>query len=121
MSDPLNMDELMTRDGITPEMSLELERKLTMTLEKKRREVRRIRMAVVVAWLLLICVFIAGAIIEGLAGHHPVAGALAATAQAGLVIAVFLTASWYVRSTSLRFACIMEALTAIQKQLAKKE
>jgi membrane protein YdbS with pleckstrin-like domain len=120
MSNPIDIERLMAYDGITPEVGLELERKLVMAIEKKRREVRHIRIAVVVAWLLLLCLVIAGGIID-YAGHSLTAKTISAFAQACLIIALFLTVSWHVRSVSLRFTIISDTLAAIQNQLSKKE
>jgi hypothetical protein len=121
MSNHIDIERLMVHDGITPELGLELERKLVMAIEKKRRAVRRIRIAVVVAWLLLLCLIIAGGVMEAYSRHSIIPKTISVIARACFVVALFFTVSWYVRSVSLRFAIISDALAAIQNQLSKKE
>ena len=109
----------MAHDGITPDVGVELERKIGMALEKKRREVRRLRIAVVVAWLLLFGLIVTGGIVEACVGHSVIPQAVSVIAQACLVVALFFTASWYMRSVSLRLAQISDTLTDVQNQLSE--
>jgi len=90
-----------------------------MLIDKKRRQVRRIRWAVGIAWVVLLAVCIVGGTMELSAGDRLVSASIAWFARALLLVALFLTVSWYVRSVSLRFDIIQQALEAIQDRLEK--
>lgn len=96
-----------------------LERRVLMLIDKKRRQVRRIRWAVGIAWVVLLAVCIVGGTMELSAGDRLVSASIAWFARALLLVALFLTVSWYVRSVSLRFDIIQQALGAIQDRLEK--
>ena len=97
----------------------DLERKTLMSIEKKHRQIRRLRWVVVSVWIGLVALFVAGGVTEATAGRGVVTSTVAAIAQAMLLIALFLTVSLYVRSVSLRFAVIQQALAAIQDRLGQ--
>jgi F0F1-type ATP synthase assembly protein I len=86
-------------------------------IKKKSRQVCRIRRVVVAAWILFVCLLLVGAFIETFQGHSVSTQTLAIIARAMLLIAVFLTVSWYVRSVDIRFARIQAALSTIQDGL----
>ena len=88
-----------------------------MLIEKKRHQVRRMRLIVPGVWGALVVLLIIGAITEAAMGHGAVTSTIAMIIQATLVIALFLSSSWYVRDVSLRFDSIQQALAAIQDQL----
>ena len=114
-----DIERLMSHDGITPDVGVELERKIGMAIEKKRREVRRMRIAVVVAWSMLAGLVIAWGIVEAVAGRSVLSGAVGIIAQACLTVALFFTISWHLRNVSLRFIQMSDALTDIQNQLSE--
>jgi F0F1-type ATP synthase assembly protein I len=86
-------------------------------IAKKSRQVRRIRRVVVVAWILFVCLLLVGAFIETFQGRSVSTQTLAIIARAMLLIAGFLTVSWYVRSVDIRFVRIQAALSTIQEGL----
>jgi len=87
-----------------------------MAVERKRRQVARMRIAVAVGWLALVLVMVAGGIAEA-AGWQILGSTLAMVARAAFVLAIFFTISWYVRNVSLRFDSVQQALAAIQERL----
>lgn len=95
-----------------------LERRIMMTIKKKRRQVNRMRWAVGTAWGLLLVLIIIGGFFELTRGNSILTSTMAVVAQATFVIALFLTVSWYVRSVSLRFDSVQQALAAIYDQIA---
>jgi hypothetical protein len=97
----------------------DLERRVLMLIDKKRRQVRRIRWAVGAAWVVLLGVCIVGGTMELSAGDRLVSASIAWFARALLLIALLLTVSWYVRSVSLRFDIIQQALAGVQDRLEK--
>jgi membrane protein YdbS with pleckstrin-like domain len=97
----------------------DLERRVLMLIDKKRRQVRRIRWAVGIAWAVLVAVCIAGGIVESSEADRLVSTGFAWFARALLLIALVLTVSWYVRSVSLRFDIVQQALSIIQDRLEK--
>ena len=97
----------------------DLERRVLMLIDKKRRQVRRIRWAVGIAWVVLLAACIVGGTMELSTGDRLVSASIAWFARALLLVALFLTVSWYVRSVSLRFDIIQQALLMIQDRLEK--
>ena len=121
MNDPNRIERLLGNDGSgNKDHEADLERRILMLIEKKRRQIHRIRIAVGVAWVVLAALMIAGGATEAVAGHGIVASSFAVVARAALLIAAILTVSWYVRSVSLRFDSIQQALAAIQDRLAQR-
>ena len=72
---------------------------------------------VMITWSLFVCLLVVGAFIESFCGHSVTTQTLAMIAQALLLIAGFLTVSWYVRSVDIRFVRMQTALTTIQDGL----
>lgn len=97
----------------------DLERRVLMLIDKKRRQVRRIRWAVGIAWGVFVAVCIAGGIVESSTADRLVSTSFAGFARALLLVALVLTVSWYVRSVSLRFDLVQQALSVIQDRLEK--
>lgn len=95
----------------------ELTERMNNMIMKKSRQVRRIRRVVAVAWILFVCLLVAGAFIEKFQGRSVSTQTLAIIARAMLLIAGFLTVSWYVRSVDIRFARVQAALSTIQDGL----
>lgn len=93
------------------------ERSALAMIEKKRRQISRMRWVVSIAWALFVAVLIAGSFIEASVGHGALVSTLAMTARSVFVISLFLTVAWYVRSVSLRFDIIQQGLAAIQDRL----
>ncbi len=108
-------DELM----IDPECVRNIERKTFAMIQNKRRQVGRMRWVVAIAWGLFVVILIVGSLIETTAGHGALTSSIAMAARALLVISLFLTGSWYVRSVYLRFDTIQQALSAIQDRLGE--
>ena len=113
--------EMLLNDGgaLTEAQVTDLERRTLMLIEKKRRQVRRMRWIVPAVWGTLAILFVIGAIIEAAVGHGAATSTIAVIMQATLVIALVLSVSWYVRNVSLRFDSIQQALAAIQDRLGK--
>ena len=88
-----------------------------MSIENRKRQVRRIRYATGIAWGVVVIVFIVAMTIEVATGPSQVTRTLAVSLPSLLVIALFLTVSWYVRSVALRFDSVQQALAAIQSRL----
>jgi F0F1-type ATP synthase assembly protein I len=86
-------------------------------IKKKSLQVRRIRRVVVATWILFVCLLVVGAFIETFQGRSASTQTLAMIARAMLLIAGFLTVSWYVRSVDIRFVRIQAALSTIQDGL----
>lgn len=105
--------------GENGDRAADLERRIMMLIEKKRRQIRRIRVAVAVAWGTVAALLVGGGVMESVVGHSVVTSSLAVVAPAMLTIALFLTVSWYVRSVSLRFDTVQQALAAIQERLGQ--
>ena len=95
----------------------ELTERMIVMITKKSRQVRRSRRVVAVAWILFVCSLMVGAFIETFQGRSVSTQTLAIIARAMLLIAGFLTVSWYVRSVDLRFARMQAALSTIQDGL----
>ena len=87
-----------------------------MAVERKCRQVARMRIAVAIGWLALVLAMVVGGIAEA-AGWQILGSTLAVVAGAALLLAVFFTISWYVRNVSLRFESVQQALAAIQERL----
>jgi hypothetical protein len=87
-----------------------------MAIERKRRQVARMRIVVGIGWLALVLIMVAGGIAEA-TGWRILGSTLAVIARAALILAIFFTVSWYVRSVSLRFDSVQQALAAIQERL----
>ena len=127
------------RSGEKSDRAADLERKIMMLIEKKQHQIRRIRVAVAVAWGTVAALLVGGGVMESvpelqrrildavvpgisgmdIAGHDVVTSSLAVLAGPMLTIALFLTVSWYVRSVSLRFDTVQQALAAIQERLGQ--
>ena len=113
------MERLMTHDGITPDVGLELEKKILVALEQKRREARRKRIVVLVgAWLLLLGLIVTAGVLEAVAGDSVVPRVVRLAAQIGLAVALFFTISWHMRNVSLRFTRMSDTLADIQSELS---
>ena len=95
----------------------ELERKVLVQIDRKRRHLCRIRWAAGIAWVLLVGVLVVGGIVESVSGKTPISSTLAMIGMGTFWIALFLTASWYVRYVSCQFDSIQQALAAIQERL----
>ena len=95
----------------------ELTERITAMIAKKSCQVRRIRRVVAVAWILFLGVLLVGAFMEAFQGRSVSTQTLAVIARTTLLIAGFLTVSWYVRSVDLRFARMQAALSTIQEGL----
>ena len=91
-----------------------------MMIDKKRRQVRRMRWAAGSAWVLLLTLIIVGGFSEVTGGRGVLTSSILLAARAALLIALFLTFSWYARSVSLRFESVQQALAAIQDRLAEQ-
>lgn len=94
-----------------------LTERMNNMIEKKSRQVRRIRQVVAVAWIIFVCLLLVGGFIEKFQGRSVSTQTLAIIARAMLLIALFLTVSWYVRSVDIRFTRMQEALSTIQDGL----
>ena len=122
MSDNHNnkIEQLLTHDGITPEVGLELEKKILVAIETKRREARRLRVAVLAgAWLLLLGLMISAEVLKAYAEHSVTTRVVCLAAQVGLAFALFLTISWHMRNVSLRFTKMSDTLAEVQNQLSE--
>jgi len=86
-------------------------------IAKKSRQVRRIRRVVVIVWILFVCLLLVGGFIETFRGRSVTTQTLAIIARAILLIAGFLTVSWYIRSVDIRFVRMQAALSTIQDGL----
>ena len=87
-----------------------------MAVERKRRQVARMRIVVAIGWLTFVLIIVAGGIVEA-AGCQILGSTLGIVARAALLLAVFFTISWHVRNVSLRFESVQQALAAIQERL----
>ena len=99
------------------ESAIDIERKILMHIETKRRRLGRIRWAVWIAWCLFVGLFAIAGVAESIGGRTALSSSVAAIAMATFWIALFFTASWYVRHVSLKFDSIEQALAAIQERL----
>ena len=106
MSDQHRVKSLLDAGLAGARDTTDIERRVLMLIDKKRRQVRRIR-------------WIAGGTMELSGGDRLVSASIAWFARALLLVALFLTVSWYVRSVSLRFDIIQQALSIIQDRLEK--
>ena len=91
-----------------------------MSIERRRRQLARMRIAVATGWLVLVLAIVIGAIVD-VAGWQVLTSTLGVVARAALVLAIFFTVSWYVRDVALRFDVVQQALAAIQEQLEAKD
>jgi len=87
-----------------------------MAVERKRRQVARMRIVLAIGWLTLVLVIVAGGIAEA-AEWRILGSTLGIVARAAFLLAVVFTISWYVRNVSLRFDSVQQALAAIQERL----
>ena len=112
------LSKLLQKHETTNQVKLDkLTERMNEMITKKSHQVRRMRRIVMIAWSLFICLFVVGAFIESFCGHSATTQTLAMIARAMLLIAGFLTISWYVRSVDIRFVRIQTALTTIQDGL----
>lgn len=91
--------------------------RINRMISKKTLQVQRIRWAVIVAWCLFICLeLVCGRILtsQDLVVTRHILGYIA---WAMLLISVFLTASWFLRSVDLRFEKVQVALSVVQEAL----
>jgi hypothetical protein len=116
MTDRKLAQGLLQQDAPQPERFQNLERRIAMAIERKRRQVARMRIVVGIGWLALVLIMVAGGIAEA-TGWRILGSTLAVIARAALILAIFFTVSWYVRSVSLRFDSVQQALAAIQERL----
>ena len=116
MTDRKLAQGLLQQDAPQPERFQSLERRIAMAIERKRRQVARMRIVVGIGWLALVLIMVAGGIAEA-TGWRILGSTLAVIARAALILAIFFTVSWYVRSVSLRFDSVQQALAAIQERL----
>jgi len=98
------------------EFEASLERRVFMSIDRQRRQVQRMKTAIIIAWGLLLLLLAGGGIVEAL-GLKLLASTLAVVARGALLLALVLTASWYYRSVSLQFDSVRQALAAIQDRL----
>lgn len=98
------------------EFEASLERRVFMSIDRQRRQVQRMKTAIIIAWGLLLLLLAGGGIVEAL-GLKLLASTLAVVARGALLLALVLTASWYYRSASLQFDSVRQALAAIQDRL----
>ena len=98
------------------EFEASLERRVLMSIDRQRRQVQRMKTAIIIAWGLLLLLLAGGGIVEAL-GLKLLASTLAVVARGALLLALVLTASWYYRSVSLQFDSVRQALAAIQDRL----
>jgi len=87
-----------------------------MAVERKRRQVARMRIVVAIGWLTFVLIILAG-VIAAAAGYQILWAKLGIVSHAALLLAIFFTISWYVRNISLRFDIVQQALAAIQERL----
>ena len=116
MADRKLVQGLLQQDAPQPERLQHLERRIAMAVERKRRQVARMRIVVAIGWLALVLVIVAGGIAEA-AGWRILGSTLGIVARAALLLAAVFTISWYVRNVSLRFDSVQQALAAIQERL----
>jgi len=111
-------DALLNEEGLLdPQRLRDSERRTTIMIEKRQRQVKRMRWAVGLAWGLLLILFVAGGVIESVNRQSLAHKTIAALLPATLWIALFFTVSWYVRNVWLNFLRIQDALAAIQHRL----
>jgi ABC-type multidrug transport system fused ATPase/permease subunit len=111
------LSKLLQKHEVIDQADLDqLTERINSMITKKTLQVRRIRWAVLIAWVLFMCFELFGGRI--LASQHLVAQAiLFYVAWILLLISVVLTISWYVRSVDLRFERVQAALSRIQEAL----
>ena len=95
----------------------ELTERMSKMISKKTRQVRRIRRALAIAWIIVVALFFVGGFMEISRGRSLLTQSLAVIVQPMLLIAVILTVSWYVRSVDIRFVHMQAALSTIQEGL----
>jgi len=120
MSNGYDIKALPHERQLNEKQIVALERRIMMAIEKKRRQVNRIRWAVGIAWGLLLLLLVIGGFTEITRGHGALTSTIAMAARAMLLIALFLTAAWHVRSVSLRFDSVQQALAAIYDRIAEE-
>jgi hypothetical protein len=112
------LHELLQEHEMTDQAELDkLTERVNDMIEKKSRQVRRMRRVVAIAWTLFACSLFAGGFIEIFRGRSGTTQAMAFVAQATLLIAIVLTVSWYVRSVDMHFLRVQAALSTIQDGL----
>ena len=116
MKDQERREKLLRDAHPRIEFEASLERRVFMSIDRQRRQVQRMKTAIIIAWGLLLLLLAGGGIVEAL-GLKLLASTLAVVARGALLLALVLTASWYYRSVSLQFDSVRQALAAIQDRL----
>ncbi|NQU76135.1 MAG: hypothetical protein HQ546_07480 [Planctomycetes bacterium] len=116
MTDRKLVQSLLKQDATQTERCQDLERRIAMAVERKRRQVARMRIVVAIGWLTFVLIILAG-VIAAAAGYQILWAKLGIVSHAALLLAIFFTISWYVRNISLRFDIVQQALAAIQERL----
>jgi len=116
MKDQERREKLLRDAHPRIEFEASLERRVLMSIDRQRRQVQRMKTAIIIAWGLLLLLLAGGGIVEAL-GLKLLASTLAVVARGALLLALVLTASWYYRSVSLQFDSVRQALAAIQDRL----
>lgn len=116
MKDQERREKLLRDAHPRIEFEASLERKVLMSIDRQRRQVQRMKTAIIIAWGLLLLLLAGGGIVEAL-GLKLLASTLAVVARGALLLALVLTASGYYRSVSLQFDSVRQALAAIQDRL----
>ena len=112
------LHELLQEHEMTDQAELDkLTERVNDMIEKKSRQVRRMRRVVAIAWTLFACLLYAGGFIEVFRGRSGTTQVMAFVAQGMVLIAIVLTVSWYVRSVDMRFLRVQAALSTIQDGL----
>jgi uncharacterized membrane protein YcjF (UPF0283 family) len=112
------LHELLQEHEMTDQAELDkLTERVNDMIEKKSRQVRRMRRVVAIAWTLFACLLFAGGFIEIFRGRSGTTQVMAFVAQGVVLIAIVLTVSWYVRSVDMRFLRVQAALSTIQDGL----
>ena len=116
MTDRKLIQSLLQQDVPQTERYQDIERRIAMAVERKRRQVARMRIVVAIGWFTFALLMVAAGILET-AGDRTLSRILGVVAHAAFFLAVFFTISWYVRNISLRFDSVQQALAAIQERL----
>ncbi len=90
-----------------------------MTIERKRRQIHRIRIAAIVVWLAFVVLLVFGGVLESAYGRSLTTSTIA-SCRAGGDADRSVSHRLLVRpSVSIRFDSVQQALAAIQERLAQ--